>query len=135
MQIIKESCSVCWRDFSSTIKPFSLICGHSYCYDCSVLLKKCPLCRVRLVQNGSRPTNYALLSLIEKAENITLPEMRDQHIQTEEVQHIVMSTRPNDANNTSLAPRPSKQKKKDTLKFKFTRGITGILEGFEIQMA
>ena len=112
MQTIKESCPVCWRDFSSTLKPFSLICGHSYCYECLILLKKCPLCRTRVVQSTSRPTNYALLSLIEKADNIRPADTRDQYIQTDEVQRIDIQPRLDHTNNPSTLQRNTKGKKK-----------------------
>ena len=132
MQNIRESCAVCWRDFSSLVKPLSLSCGHSYCYDCSILLKKCPLCRSRLLHNASKPTNYALLSLIEKAEQLRPPEMRDQDIQTEEQPIIDSRNTLNTSNSNTTAHRNQRSKKKDTLKFKFTRGETGLLEGLEI---
>ena len=132
MYTVKESCSVCWRDFSSIIKPLSLACGHSYCYDCSILLRKCPLCRSRLVQNGSRPTNYALLSLIEKTEQIRPPETKDQQAQTDEQHTINTRRRLHIPHDTTPSHISTNTRKKEALKFKFTRGATGLLEGLEI---
>ena len=132
MHNVKESCAVCWRDFSSIIKPLSLACGHSYCYDCSILLRKCPLCRSRLVQNGSRPTNYALLSLIEKTEQVLRPETKDQQAQTEEQNTIGTRRRLNILHDSTPSHTTTNTRKKEALKFKFTRGATGLLEGLEI---
>ena len=132
MHHIKESCAVCWRDFSSVVKPFSLACGHSYCYDCSILLKKCPLCRSRLVHNASRPTNYALLSLIEKTEQVRPPETKHQNIQTEEQPSIDIRRARNTSTSNSHTLGNSRMKKKEVLRFKFTRGGTGLLEGLEL---
>ena len=132
MQIIKESCAVCWRDFSSIVKPFSLTCGHSYCHECCILLKKCPLCRSRLIQSASRPTNYALLSLIEKTEQVRPPETKSQHVQTEEHENIDPRGRLQASNADHSSHSRSRPKKKEALKFKFTRGANGQLEGLEI---
>ena len=132
MENVKESCAVCWRDFSSIIKPLSLACGHSYCYDCSILLRKCPLCRQRVLQNTSRPTNYALLSLIEKTEQVRLPETKDQHAQTDEQHSIGNRQRLQIPHDHTTSQNNTRTRKKEALKFKFTRSTTGLLEGLEI---
>ena len=134
MQLVKENCAVCWRDFSSQIKPISLSCGHSYCYECSVLLKKCPLCRMRVIHSSTRSTNYALLSLIEKTEKYKPPEVKNMGAQTEENQAIIGPRRFGLEGSTRTAQLGRNQRKKDAVKFKFTRNATGCLEGFEIQM-
>ena len=132
MENVKESCAVCWRDFSSTVKPYSLSCGHSYCYDCSILLKKCPLCRSRLAHNASRPTNYALLSLIEKTEQVRPPDTKHMSIQTEEQPSTDIRRTRNTSTSDPIALGNTRVKKKEALRFKFTRGATGMLEGLEI---
>ena len=134
MQVVKENCAVCWRDFSTQVKPISLSCGHSYCNECSGLLKKCPLCRMRLIPASGRPTNYSLLSLIEKTDKYKPPEVKNIGSQTEENQVIIGPRRSGSQGTTRAAFQSGNQRKKDAVKFKFTRNATGCLEGFEIQM-
>jgi hypothetical protein len=83
-QIPEEECPICWRSFSNTVSPMTLVCGHSLCEDCSEDLKKCPLCR-RKITATSRATNYSLVSLIEKLERVEQREFKDQEVQTEKI--------------------------------------------------
>ena len=80
----EEACSVCWRNFTTVIVPLVLHCGHSFCQECSAMVRSCPLCRQRVPNNQSRRTNYSLLSLIEKLERNQPREMTNQQTQTEE---------------------------------------------------
>lgn len=82
-QLLVEECSVCWRSFSTSLVPISLLCGHSFCGDCSSDLRKCPLCRRRLQSGYTRSTNYSLLSLVNRLETAPKKETRDQEVQTE----------------------------------------------------
>lgn len=83
-----EDCPVCWRTYSSDLLPVALICGHSLCQECSAALNKCPLCRKRLQTNVPRPTNYSLLSLLNKMNDTVRVETRDVEIQTEKPQRV-----------------------------------------------
>ena len=84
-QLLVEECSICWRSFSATLIPVSLICGHSLCQDCSLDLRKCPLCRRKLHTGYSRSTNYSLLSLVNRLEQAGPKEKKDQQVQTEKI--------------------------------------------------
>ena len=90
------------------------------------------MCRSRLNQNASRPTNYSLLSLIEKAEQVRPPETKDHQAQTEETDTIDTRRRLQIPHSNAPAQSYSRTKKKEALKFKFMRGATGLLEGLEI---
>ena len=80
---MEEGCPVCWRAFSSQLAPLTLVCGHSFCADCSDNLKKCPLCRRRLSAGYPRVTNYSLLSLVDRMQTENKREQRDQEVQTD----------------------------------------------------
>ena len=82
MQLVNEECGVCWRVYSQEIVPVALVCGHSFCQQCSSGLNKCPLCRKRF-QSGTKPTNYSLLSLVNRVNQVGHKETRDVEIQTE----------------------------------------------------
>jgi hypothetical protein len=82
-QLEVEECPVCWRAFSTELVPITIVCGHSFCQECSVDLKKCPLCRRRLQTGYNRATNYSLLSLVNRIEQVGKKETRDQEVQTE----------------------------------------------------
>ena len=84
-QVAVEECPICWRSFSSTLVPVTIICGHSLCQDCSKDLRKCPLCRRRLQSGYTTVTNYSLLSLVNRMEQAGKRETRDQEIQTEKI--------------------------------------------------
>lgn len=81
---VGEDCVICWRSFSATVIPITLICGHSFCQECSTDLNKCPLCRKKLKRGYSRPTNYSLLSLLNRIELQDKKETHDKEVQTEE---------------------------------------------------
>ena len=78
-----EDCPVCWRTYSQELLPVALICGHSLCQQCSTDLNKCPLCRKRLMAGAARPTNYSLLSLLNRINESGRIETKDVEIQTE----------------------------------------------------
>lgn len=77
-----EECPVCWRSFSSSIVPVAIICGHSYCEECSERLRSCPLCRIPLKKGYSKSTNFSLLSLVSKLEN-DKKDMMNKEVQTD----------------------------------------------------
>ena len=64
----QEACSVCFRHFSTALLPKVLPCGHSFCISCIPMVQTCPLCRQRLAARVQWPTNFALVSLLEKME-------------------------------------------------------------------
>ena len=133
-QMDKESCAVCWRDLSSTVKPTLLPCGHTYCSECSESLRTCPLCRRKIPANYRMPTNYSLLSLIEKNEAQQQPETKVQETQTED-NHPTQQV-PASANQILSQPvtRRTKAASKQGIRFKFSRSGTGVLEGMEISI-
>src|SRR3990167_2708500 len=62
----KEGCPVCWREYGVETVPTSIACGHSFCAECLVNLRACPLCRKRITSATPRTTNYSLLSLANR---------------------------------------------------------------------
>ena len=82
--LMEEGCSVCYRNFGSNLVPMVLLCGHSFCAQCSEMVRSCPLCRQRIPNSFQRPTNFALLSLLEKVERTTTHESAQQPVQIEE---------------------------------------------------
>ena len=119
----KESCPVCWREYSSEVLPIATSCGHSFCGDCSQGLRNCPLCRKRLVPPAQRPTNYPLLSLVNRLNSISTVERRDQQSQTERVKI------PRRVVETDLPPPGLVQK---PIKFKFSKDSSGLIRRFEV---
>ena len=130
----KESCAVCWRDFTISIKPFLLPCGHSYCSECIDGLRTCPLCRRRIPNNYKIITNYSLLSLIEKNESKEQTQTITQETQTDFDQQIEQVNIPNTSNSRRISTNRSNPLKKQAIRFKFTRSQSGALEGMEISM-
>ena len=78
-----EECPVCFRVYSEETLPITILCGHSFCQDCSGHLNKCPICRKRIATNQPRPTNYSLLSLVNRVNSVGRKETKDVEIQTE----------------------------------------------------
>ena len=103
---MEEQCPVCWRAFSAQLVPYTLICGHSLCADCSDNLKKCPLCRKRLSVGHQRITNYSLLSLVGRLEQGDKKETKDQEIQTDSQIAVRRRLREEEGQTN----RPAKQK-------------------------
>lgn len=93
----REECSVCYRAFSTTLVPFLLVCGHSFCDACSSMVRSCPLCRHRIPSNHLKRTNYSLLSLLEKLEQGPVNERVEQQTQTDLESVSSSSTRLNRA--------------------------------------
>lgn len=84
-----EDCPVCWRTYSQDLVPVALACGHSLCNQCSAELNRCPLCRKRLLAGAVRPTNYSLLSLLNRLnESERAVETKDVEMQTEKPQRL-----------------------------------------------
>ena len=79
----QEECSVCYRGFSTTLVPFLLVCGHSFCDACSSMVRCCPLCRHQVPLNHVKRTNYSLLSLLEKLERRPNIDRSEQQTQTD----------------------------------------------------
>ena len=132
MEIQKESCSVCWRDFCLALKPYTLLCGHSYCCDCSQGLRHCPLCRKRVPTNMPKITNYSLLSLIEKNEQIKAPEQISMAIQTDPPAIVVEENRNRPGYNRQNYTPNNGRKAAQSVRFKFRRNDKGNLEGMEV---
>lgn len=82
---LSEECPVCWRSFSSENVPTTIVCGHCFCDECSANLKRCPMCRKKLVPGYQRTTNYSLLSLIERIKQAGPRETKSQEVQTDYV--------------------------------------------------
>ena len=104
------------------LPPISAPCGHSVCAECSANLRNCPLCRKRLQPAAQRPTNYSLLSLVERLNQQPPPETRDQEVQTDR--------RPRRAPNTEQHILSTRQAQ--PVKFKLSRDAAGLVKGFEI---
>ena len=131
----KESCAVCWRDFSIAVKPCLLPCGHSYCSECLDGLRSCPLCRHRIPSNYKLRTNFSLLSLIEKNESREQTQTKSQETQTDFEHHAEQIQIPHTTNSRRNNTATSIPKTKQGIRFKFTRSQSGALEGMEISMA
>lgn len=98
-----EECPVCWRSYSSTVIPITISCGHSFCEECSVNLKRCALCR-RSAKASTRATNYWLMSLVSKLEQ-EKKDMVDKQIETDGLTVIrpkTVASRPTDKNMDAL---------------------------------
>ena len=79
-----EDCPICFRTYCQEIQPVAIGCGHSLCKDSSRAVRQCPLCRARLPPLRERPTNYTLLSLLDRLnDSDRVKETRDVEIQTE----------------------------------------------------
>jgi hypothetical protein len=88
-QVAAEECPICWRSYSSTLVPVTIVCGHTFCPQCSTDLRKCPLCRRRLQNGYTAVTNYSLLSLVNRMEQAGKKETKDQEVQTEKITRAV----------------------------------------------
>ena len=131
----KESCPVCWRDFSVSIKPCFLPCGHSYCSECLDGVRSCPLCRRRIPSNYKLQTNYSLLSLIEKNGSREQAQTKTQETQTDFDQQVPQISIPQATNSRRSNNVRNNSTTKQGIRFKFTRNQSGALEGMEISMA
>lgn len=127
-QVEKEGCPVCWREYSADTVPTSVACGHSFCADCIVQLRACPLCRKRITGATHRTTNYSLLSLANRVNAMVQVETRDQEVQATPPSR----RRPASQTQTStLHTGPAEQR---PIKFKFARHPTGGLRSLEVQL-
>lgn len=82
--IKKESCPICWCEFSQQVLPTSLPCGHTFCSSCSKGIKSCSLCRKKLVTTTKNPVNYALLSMLDKVDGFSTKSTYNKATQTED---------------------------------------------------
>ena len=131
-----ETCPVCWREYSSSTKPFLIVCGHTFCQDCLSDLKSCPLCRARIPARYPGATNYSLLSMIERKPELSLIETAHVETQTEElleqprIDRLILSQPP------LVLPRTTATRKgKKLIKFKMIRTETGELDGLEVTLS
>ena len=88
-QVVAEECPICWRAFASTVVPVAIICGHSFCVECSKELRKCPICRRKLQNGYTSATNYSLLSLVNRMETMEKKDTKDQEVQTEKIKRQI----------------------------------------------
>ena len=129
MQLERESCPVCWLEFSNQIEPHLTVCGHSFCSECLPSIKSCPLCRKRL-PTGRPPTkNYSLMSLVEKISNIPEKEMKVQETQTEIIETHTIEATP------KKKRKPKVESEKKAMNFKLTQDKAGQLKGITIKFA
>ena len=129
MNVQKESCPICWIDFSVENQPFFTVCGHSFCIQCTPGIRSCPLCRRKLPQGRAPIKNYSLLSLVEKVENALDIEKKEQQTQTEiiESQPIVATPK--------KKRQPKAESEKKAMNFKLTQDKAGQLKGITIKFA
>ena len=130
-----EECPICWRSFSSTLVPVTIICGHSFCSDCSENLKKCPMCRRRLSTGYQRVTKYSLLSLVERLGNTVRKETKDQEIQTDNIinrqrKRNIQSSQVDE--NEIITSNPTRTKSKQIV-IKFSKEDSGMFRGLEVK--
>ena len=130
-----EECPICWRSFSSTLVPVTIVCGHSFCSDCSANLKKCPMCRRRLSTGYQRVTNYSLLSLVERLGNTVRKETKDQEVQTEFVPNKPRKRNPlpSQIEGNELLTSNSTRTKSKQIVIKFSKDNSGQFRGLEVK--
>ena len=87
-QVVNEECTVCWRVYSHELVPVALNCGHSFCQECSRVINRCPLCRKRVQAGAEKPTNYSLLSLVSRINEVGTKVTKDEETQTEKPQRL-----------------------------------------------
>lgn len=80
-----EECPVCFRAFSTAVVPTNIVCGHCFCAECASDLRRCPMCRKKLIPGYQKSTNYTLLSVLERMRVIERRETRSQEVQTDYV--------------------------------------------------
>ena len=134
-ELSMEECPICWRSFSSTLVPVTIVCGHSFCSDCSENLKKCPMCRRRLSTGYQRVTNYSLLSLVERLGNTVRRETKDQEVQTDFLPTKLKKRNPQvsqvDENGVMIG-NPTRVKSKQIV-IKFNKEESGLFKGLEVK--
>ena len=121
-----EQCSICWRDFSRTVLPYCIPCGHSLCLECCRGLRKCPLCRARLPLGYEPSTNYSLLSLIDK-QATSKPATANMGTQTEKRRALRK-----DATSNPALPSDSPATSCQTLRVKLTKNLVGAITKLEL---
>ena len=92
------------------------------------------MCRRRIPSSYKIPTNYSLLSLIEKNDSKQKTETRSQETQTDPPQHIEQITLPQVSQTRRNSSSRRGTTSKHSIKFKFMRDQGGGLEGMEISM-
>src|SRR3990167_8874996 len=124
----KEGCPVCWREYGVETVPTSIACGHSFCAECLVNLRACPLCRKRITSATPRTTNYSLLSLASRVNAVHQVEMRDQEVQA------TPASRRRSVTAVQSAASQSGAGTEKPIKFKFARHPTGGLRSLEVML-
>ena len=125
----KESCPICYIDFSTQNQPFLTVCGHSFCSQCTPGIRSCPLCRRKLPQGRAPVKNYSLLSLVEKVESTLDVEKKEQQTQTESIETHTIEATP----KKKRPPKAESEKK--AMNFKLTQDKAGQLKGITIKFA
>ena len=130
-----EFCSICWRNFSIDIKPCCMPCGHSYCTECSKLLKTCPLCRKKIPQNHVKVPNYSLVSLIERIEKTRAVEKLHKSTETDIIPNqIIEQQAVNTIKQRRSAPVQS-LKKTNMIKFKIGNNSNGKIQTLQLSFS
>lgn len=132
---VVEECPVCFRVFSAAIVPTNIVCGHCFCAECSTNLKRCPICRKKLIPGYQRTTNYSLLSLLERLSSLARRETRSQQVQTD----YVLSPSTSRARRVRSEPQPGQQVQQtvrvsDQLTFRFGRNAAGGISRLEVRL-
>ena len=131
---LSEECPVCWRAFSVDNVPTTIVCGHCFCPDCSQNLKRCPICRKKLIAGYQRTTNYSLLSLISRLDRAGQRETKSQQIQTD----YVLAPSTFRQRKVKSAPQPGEATQTYALDrqmiFRVGRDATGCISKFEMRL-
>ena len=133
-EVVVEECPVCFRAFSANVVPTSIICGHCFCADSSNL-KRCPICRKKLIPGYQRTTNYSLLSLLERLQTLERRDTKSQQVQTD----YILSPSTYRARRVRSEPQTGQQaqqtvKVSNQLTFRFGRNSAGTISGFEVRL-
>lgn len=92
-RVQKESCPICWRDFTAQTEPLLISCGHSFCSDCvTSISNRCPVCRGRVQMSYKIVKNFSLLSQLDKIDEYFSkegqPQTQEQPDQSPQVEEI-----------------------------------------------
>ena len=120
---------------SAQVVPPSIVCDHWFCSECSSNLKRCPICRKKLIPGYQRTTNYSLLSLLERLRTIERRETKSQQVQTD----YILSPSTFRAHRVKSEPQTTQLGQQtlqvnDQLTFKFGRNSAGAIRRFEVKL-